>query len=527
MERYAERVAETLTGAGYRWYETANYCRTDRGRDLRAQHNLAIWRGADYLGVGVGAVSTLGGVRRRNLPSVGRYVAALGRGDEPPHELEQLDSATRDVERLMLGLRLDEPFAVEATREVVDRGGARAPRCRRARRAPRGWRAPDRAGPPARRGRHGRAPRVTPGSPLSREASSPRARRRRPYDGTEMELSRTQARDPPPRGRGVRRDRPAGRLQGARRALGPRRLALDRPPRALRARVDRAPDAPPHLRGARPHREWLSPLHGGARRDDRGTAGAVRARPHRDAQRARGGAPTHDGDALRRHPPARARLGARARGRGGTARRGAGAPVAGRDRRGDHRLGQRLETGLRVRARCRPGPRRVGARVPRGDDRREARQRERDPPGVRGSRPLRRASGSSSRSSDRPSRTSSPRRPISTSAARPASSATRAAPSSRPASSCSRCSSVARPCSGCSRRRSIPTGPSCGSGRSSRARSSAAPRTSGTTYGLANRSLGVVGLLGPLRMDYEKAIRSVRAAAFELSRLVEDVYGAA
>ena len=29
----------------------------------------------------------------------------------------------------------------------------------------------------------------------------------------------------------------------------------------------------------------------------------------------------------------------------------------------------------------------------------------------------------------------------------------------------------------------------------------------GTTYGLANRSLGVVGLLGPLRMDYEKAIR--------------------
>ena len=47
----------------------------------------------------------------------------------------------------------------------------------------------------------------------------------------------------------------------------------------------------------------------------------------------------------------------------------------------------------------------------------------------------------------------------------------------------------------------------------------------GTTYGLANRSLGVVGLLGPLRMDYEKAIRSVRAAAFELSRLVEEVYG--
>ena len=29
MEGYAERVVETLTGAGYRWYETANFCRSD------------------------------------------------------------------------------------------------------------------------------------------------------------------------------------------------------------------------------------------------------------------------------------------------------------------------------------------------------------------------------------------------------------------------------------------------------------------------------------------------------------------
>jgi heat-inducible transcriptional repressor len=46
----------------------------------------------------------------------------------------------------------------------------------------------------------------------------------------------------------------------------------------------------------------------------------------------------------------------------------------------------------------------------------------------------------------------------------------------------------------------------------------------GSTYGLTNRALGVVGLLGPVRMDYDKAIRSVRAAAQELSRFVEDVY---
>ena len=46
----------------------------------------------------------------------------------------------------------------------------------------------------------------------------------------------------------------------------------------------------------------------------------------------------------------------------------------------------------------------------------------------------------------------------------------------------------------------------------------------GATYGTQSKALGAVGLVGPLRMDYEKAIRSVRAAAFELSRLVEDVY---
>jgi heat-inducible transcriptional repressor len=46
----------------------------------------------------------------------------------------------------------------------------------------------------------------------------------------------------------------------------------------------------------------------------------------------------------------------------------------------------------------------------------------------------------------------------------------------------------------------------------------------GACYGLSNRALGTVGLLGPVRMDYDKAIRSVRAAAHELSRFVEDVY---
>jgi heat-inducible transcriptional repressor len=46
----------------------------------------------------------------------------------------------------------------------------------------------------------------------------------------------------------------------------------------------------------------------------------------------------------------------------------------------------------------------------------------------------------------------------------------------------------------------------------------------GASYGLTNRTLGAVTLLGPVRMDYDKAIRSVRAAAHELSRYVEELY---
>jgi len=46
----------------------------------------------------------------------------------------------------------------------------------------------------------------------------------------------------------------------------------------------------------------------------------------------------------------------------------------------------------------------------------------------------------------------------------------------------------------------------------------------GAAYGLAHRTLGTVSLLGPVRMDYDKAIRSVHSAAAALSRFVEDVY---
>ena len=125
MEDYFERVVATLTGAGYRWYETANFCRDGK----RAEHNLGYWLGHDYLGLGIGAVSTLGDERRRNTPKLARYLQ--GHYDR---EIELLDEDTRARERVMLGLRLDEPLPLGGLRSALDAGRSRARRAARSRR---------------------------------------------------------------------------------------------------------------------------------------------------------------------------------------------------------------------------------------------------------------------------------------------------------------------------------------------------------------------------------------------------------
>jgi putative oxygen-independent coproporphyrinogen III oxidase len=116
MEGYFELVVDRLVGAGYRWYETANFCLPGR----EARHNLGYWLGRDYLGLGIAAVSTVAGLRWRNRPSLARYQAALGAGRSPPREEEPLADAVRRRERLMLGLRLEEGVALSAVDGAFD-----------------------------------------------------------------------------------------------------------------------------------------------------------------------------------------------------------------------------------------------------------------------------------------------------------------------------------------------------------------------------------------------------------------------
>jgi oxygen-independent coproporphyrinogen-3 oxidase len=102
-----ERTRELLGQAGFIDYEISNFAQP--GFDSR--HNFAYWRGADYLGLGPSACSTILGQRWRNVPDTKAYVERIARGESVREELETLDPATRAKERIMFGLRMREGVA--------------------------------------------------------------------------------------------------------------------------------------------------------------------------------------------------------------------------------------------------------------------------------------------------------------------------------------------------------------------------------------------------------------------------------
>ena len=99
-----ERTRAVLSEAGFVDYEISNFAQPG----FESQHNLGYWRGADYLGLGPSACSTIGGLRWRNLPDTKAYVKQIALGQSVRGELEALDAATRTRERIMFGLRMRE-----------------------------------------------------------------------------------------------------------------------------------------------------------------------------------------------------------------------------------------------------------------------------------------------------------------------------------------------------------------------------------------------------------------------------------
>lgn len=95
-----ELTQVVLAEAGFEAYEVSNHA---RGAAARSVHNLAYWRGWDYVGAGPGAHGrlTLGGQRHatETAARIGAYIAAR----ETPAEI--LSPAEAALERLLMGIR--------------------------------------------------------------------------------------------------------------------------------------------------------------------------------------------------------------------------------------------------------------------------------------------------------------------------------------------------------------------------------------------------------------------------------------
>jgi oxygen-independent coproporphyrinogen-3 oxidase len=125
-----ETTAEILGAAGFSAYEVSNHARPGAG----CRHNLGVWRGDDYLGIGPGAHGRL---RRadgrvlalRQIRSPASWLASVERGRGGAARPDVLGPQQRALELVLLGLRLAEGVRADRLRaltgldlaEVLDR----------------------------------------------------------------------------------------------------------------------------------------------------------------------------------------------------------------------------------------------------------------------------------------------------------------------------------------------------------------------------------------------------------------------
>ena len=122
------RIIERLADAGFEHYEISNWAKRPVSEELgevnddsdanqtgtpatiasdnpyRCQHNLLYWQSRDWLGIGPSASSHAAGLRWKNAPHLGKYLAT---GPQPPMvDVEALPMHQQVGERLMMYIRL-------------------------------------------------------------------------------------------------------------------------------------------------------------------------------------------------------------------------------------------------------------------------------------------------------------------------------------------------------------------------------------------------------------------------------------
>ena len=116
-EKY-EMADSLLKAAGFEWYEISNWAKRLDSEQLPSpqipdatyltnvsRHNLAYWRDWNWWGIGPGAHSHLGQVRWWNQKHPRGYASRVAAGDLPVQDGEVVAAASRELERIMLGLR--------------------------------------------------------------------------------------------------------------------------------------------------------------------------------------------------------------------------------------------------------------------------------------------------------------------------------------------------------------------------------------------------------------------------------------
>jgi len=125
---FFHQAIERLEAAGFRHYEISNYARPG----FESVHNRAYWNGADYLGLGPSAVSTINDRRWTNLADTAGYVASVESGAAFDTDIELLSRDQRRTEAIALQLRTndglekkwlgDESTALDAVANLLDEG---------------------------------------------------------------------------------------------------------------------------------------------------------------------------------------------------------------------------------------------------------------------------------------------------------------------------------------------------------------------------------------------------------------------
>ncbi len=112
VDEQFERLHEAediLTKAGFMRYEISNYALP--GYECR--HNLGVWRGDDYLGLGPAAASRIEMNRMENNPDLKLWREALLQNNLPPHTYESMSEEDDALQRVLFRLRLQEGFNPE------------------------------------------------------------------------------------------------------------------------------------------------------------------------------------------------------------------------------------------------------------------------------------------------------------------------------------------------------------------------------------------------------------------------------